>query len=275
MADYRLEVNNQSFLILIGLITLSLILFSRYDVLFLLFSAFSLGYLISGEKSLLNFGYGLSLIVILGVIFNLLKIPIHWSIFLFLGIIATFIGKKLFNSYFFEIGEKISLDRHYSLFILLTLVIFNLFVYYDGATRYFYYENGDPWGHALGVYLIKETYSYSTFFHELPLKMFERWYVEPYPPGFDIVLGLLSQINNSVKFSLKFFNSFLVAYALIPVFYLFRLLSKDDKFALIGTIIILLLPAFMSHFIWAQTLAMTFFIMGLHSLAQLFETTNV
>ncbi|MCX8166269.1 MAG: hypothetical protein N3E37_00240 [Candidatus Micrarchaeota archaeon] len=236
-----------------------------------MFVSFSLGYLVTREHSLLNFGYGLALLAIIGIIFNLVKIPITWELFLVLGILATFVGKKLLNSYFIEIQpHNIKSDTVFNN-IIIGLLLVNSIIYYVGATNYLWYEDGDPWGHAIGVYVIKENKSFSTYFNELPIELFERLYIEPYPPGYDILLALLAQINNSIMFTLKFYNAFLVAYTLIPAYFLFLLLSKDLKFSVFATFVLLMLPAYMSHFIWAQTLAMTFFLLGLYSLAKVIE----
>jgi hypothetical protein len=91
-------------------------------------------------------------------------------------------------------------------------------------------------------------------------------YIEPYPPAFDNLMGVIHQIVPSASATLKFFNAFLIGATLVMAFCAIEAMAKDRRLALFATFLLLAVPAFMGHFIWAQTLAMLFFFVAFYGL---------
>ncbi|MDD5171622.1 MAG: hypothetical protein PHF60_01145 [Candidatus ainarchaeum sp.] len=134
--------------------------------------------------------------------------------------------------------------------IVLLLFLIHLYVYATGAFNYPWLEDDDPWNHATAVRYVSIFGTYiqpdTTLIH----------YLAPYPPFFDVLLGTIFQVDGSaLQFTLKFFNALLVS-LVIPLFYCWTKKRFDGRTALWATAILACLPSFMSHFIWAQTLAM-------------------
>lgn len=142
--------------------------------------------------------------------------------------------------------------------IVLILFFIHLAVYLQGAFIYPWLEDDDPWEHAGAVRYVAETGTYIQPDH-LPIH-----YLAPYPPSYDMILGTLFQVDGiSIQFILKFFNALLISFA-IPFFYLWARQKFDERTALWAAFILTAIPCFMSHFIWAQTLAMIFVFPALY-----------
>ena len=97
-------------------------------------------------------GIGLGSFIFLGFIFNLLRIPLDWRIFLFLSVIILLF--YLFKNYKSIINVKpaVKISRS-SIMILIMLVLFFITfnMYHKGAFNYPYLEDDDSWSHAMGV----------------------------------------------------------------------------------------------------------------------------
>jgi asparagine N-glycosylation enzyme membrane subunit Stt3 len=133
---------------------------------------------------------------------------------------------------------------------IIVLIIFaiHLYIYFLGATSYLWLEDDDPWGHASAARYVS---IYSTYLQPADLPIH---YLAPYPPFFDVLLGTLFQVSGpSLQLILKFFNALLISLA-IPFFFCFAKRFIGDRKALWATFILAVLPCFMSHFIWAQSL---------------------
>jgi len=222
----------------------------------LLFVSFSLGFALTREKSLPTFGFGIAAFCVLSVIFNLFHVPLSWLIFLAIAIaiMAYFIWKK-------ELGLSLpKVDG--TVLIVLGLALLNFAVYWIGATAYPWLEDMDPWLHTIGTDWVAVTQSFSRFYDGTN---FYRLYIEPYPPSFDILMGVLHQMTPSVSTTLKFFNAFLVSLSPIFAFYAVSEITKSRNLALLAAFFLLAMPAFMSHFIWAQTLAMLMLLISFYA----------
>ncbi|MFH1521135.1 MAG: DUF6541 family protein [Candidatus Micrarchaeota archaeon] len=139
-------------------------------------------------------------------------------------------------------------DRRWAIVFVLFFIHFA--VYLQGAFIYPWLEDDDPWAHATAVRYIAETGTFIQPDH-LPIH-----YLAPYPPSYDMIMGTIFQADgNSVQFVLKFFNALLVSLA-IPFFYLWAKEKFGGSVAIWAAFILTAIPCFMSHFIWAQTLAM-------------------
>src|SRR3989338_2190861 len=98
----------------------------------------------------MKIGLGLGAIPLLAVILNLLHIPLDWRIFLALSLIAPLY--TIFRSRGRVKLPNIALTKS-NVYILIVLIIFSLtlFMYLKGAFSYPYFEDDDPWAHAVGV----------------------------------------------------------------------------------------------------------------------------
>ncbi len=140
------------------------------------------------------------------------------------------------------------MDRNWALVVVLFFI--HSYAYVSGAFSYPWLEDDDSWVHAAAV---RYAATYGTFIQPNPELIH---YLAPYPPFFDALFGVLFQLDmSSLQFTLKFFNALLVSLT-IPLFYCWVRARLDGRTALWATFILAILPSFMSHFIWSQTLAM-------------------
>ncbi len=219
------------------------------SLIWLLVVSFSFGFALTREKGLTTFGFGLALFALLSVLFNLVGIPLNWLVYLAIALILLgyFIYRK-------ELELTVT-KPDMSLTIVLIMAVMNVAIFWSGATSYPWLEDDDPWVHAVGTKWVSETESYSRYFNP---ETFYRLYIEPYPPVYDVLMGVLHQMTESVSDTLKFYNVLLIGLALIFAFYAIEELTKNRKLALLAAFFLFALPSFMGHFIWAQTLAMLF-----------------
>lgn len=251
-----LKPNNSLFLLIAVLLVLGYMLPSMAWFFVVMFG---LGYVLVREVNFMTFGYGLAAFAVLSILFNLIGIPLHWYVFLAisLAIIAYFYYKKELVFDF----SNFSVKQNISILLVILMVLINIYVYWHGASIYPYLEDDDPWHHAEGVKWIAETGSYSrTIQNVLDYKL----YIEPYPPAYDTLLANLYQLGESVVDTLKFYNAFLIGFGLFFAFYAFSEITKNKKIALLGTFFLFILPCFMSHFIWAQSLALILMFVAFH-----------
>lgn len=228
------------------------------------------------ERNLMSIGFGLGLVPLLGVILDHMRIMIHWGVFLAIALLVPACSAWRY----IRKGKKFSFDKkafrltRSNFYILLALIMCAVLfaVYLKGAFTYPYLEDDDPWTHASGVKFVKETNSIS--FPEELAKTDFNGYLEPYPPGYDILMGLLYQLDDNVIWTLKFFNVLLIS--LIGIFFYFfaNLFLGDRKKALFATFVITIIPCFLSHFIWASTLAILLFFPALYSLERIRDDTR-
>jgi len=228
------------------------------------------------EKYLIYISIGLGIFPMLTVSLNLLNIPLHWTTYILLAIIfpcIVFIKKIRKKKDKRELKKKLfRLTKTNAYVIAVTILSIILFsVYLKGAFSYDYLEDDDPWDHAVESKYIAIEKSYS---RTIDPEHFKRTYIEPYPPSYDSLMGVLHQTNDSIYWTLKFFNALLIALG-IPLFYIFAIKFMQNKTkALASAFIITILPSFMSHFIWAQTLAVILFFPAFYALLKIEEDKN-
>jgi len=212
---------------------------------------------------------GLSGFVIIANIFNIARIPLHWLSFLIISLIIPIYHYIIANKKNkLKFNFRFDIKKDYGILIAILLGIILFAVYFNGATGYQYLENDDPWDHALASkYVAIEQTAFEP-------ENFDFHYLDPYPPAFDILMGVLHQLNNSMYFTLNLFNSILCGIAII-FFYLFaNKIFKDNVLSVFSTVLIFALPSFMSHFIWSQTLAITLFFPAWYFLLKSLKTQN-
>jgi len=104
------------------------------------------------ERFVMRIGIGLAIIPALGLLLNVLKIPIDWKIFLGLSIISilSYSYNKFRKTNKFEFNiNKVNINLSSLLMLILFFITF--YMYGTGAFSYPYLEDDDPWSHAMGV----------------------------------------------------------------------------------------------------------------------------
>lgn len=214
------------------------------------------------ERNLMRIGIGLGAMLAFGFLLNLLKIPLDWRIFLLLSIFFIFIRAFLnFRKYKSVLPKGFSMNA----FSLLMLVLFfiSFYMYEKGAFAYPYLEDDDSWSHAMGVkYVAIEKTVFAGVgnpFH----------YLYPYPPAYDMLMGILHQANDSVYWTLKFFNALIVSLSTIFFFFFAKEFTGSSKKALFAAFALFAVPAFLSHFIWAIALTMPLFFVSFYAVEKI------
>ena len=159
-------------------------------------------------------------------------------------------GKNTISSFSFPS----LLSRNYLYYgIVLAAAILLFITYYQGAFAYPYLEDDDPWEHAVAVKYVADEKTYYQ-----PSGEAISHYLEPYPPTYDAILALVYQINGSVFLTLKVFNVILIALGIL-FFFVFVFELFDLQASTAATVILVVLPSSMSHFIWSHTLGLVLF----------------
>ena len=217
------------------------------------------------ESKFMSIAFGLASFPVLAIIFNFLHIPLNWIIFLVLAIIGIIFALYKNNFKLPKIEFELNKSNVY-IFIAILLALALFLVYLKGAFIYPYFEDDDPWGHSIGTTYIAEHQTFSRYPNTvITPNNFIRTYMEPYPPAYDTLMGVLYQTNDNLMWTLKFFNVLMIALAIIFFYFFAKEFTKSEKKALFATFIIAVLPCFMSHFIWAQTLALVLFFPALYA----------
>src|SRR3989344_228355 len=225
------------------------------------------------ERNIMRIGFGLGTIPILGVILNILNIPLDWRVFLLLSVIAPIYFLYANFKKGFDFGFKLTKADLYTAGAIVIFCI-GFFMYASGSFSYPWLENGDPWEYATSTQYVAQE---KTFSKPEPLrqKFLETGdviyytlahYSEPYPVGFSMVFGLLKQTSPNMIWTLKFFNSLILSLGILFFYFLVRQLTNNSKIALLSTLIFLAIPSYLTHFIYSQTLAMTIFFPALYTI---------
>ncbi|MBI3034038.1 hypothetical protein HYY72_02670 [Candidatus Woesearchaeota archaeon] len=212
------------------------------------------------ERNIMRFGFGLAGLVVLGVILNFLKLPVDWGIFLFISLVpALFIAGLDYLSSKPRVGFEFRV-RKSDIWALLALgvFVFALVMYSGGALKYPYLEDEDPWGHAVGAkYVAVEKKAYDTAVYNFA-------YMDPYPPGYDILMGVLHQTEPSLQFVLKFFNGLIIALGILWFYFVAKHLAGPGK-AAFSAFVLAMIPSYFTHFIWAHSLVIALFFPAMYA----------
>jgi hypothetical protein len=221
------------------------------------------------EKNIMRVSLGLGCFVVLGVLLNLLRIPLDWRVFLVLSLIYPFSfiirHRKGINLIGAKNGiPKIKFSKNtIYLLILLIIFIFSVSMYIGGSFKYSYFEDDDPWVHSVSVkYVSIEKTVYEP--EEFNLK-----YVDPYPPGYNILMGVLHQTSSSLMWTLKFFNGLIIALGIVFFYFFSMVFMGNKKLALFSTFVLAMLPSFLTHFIWAHSLVIILFFPAMYCLEKI------
>lgn len=219
-----------------------------------------------------SLGVGLGVFPILAVALNSVSIPLHWTAFLAVAALSPLArtAEKLDSLDFKSLGVRkwpakaikkfTSENTSYGLFaVLIACIMFT--VYIGGAFGYPHLEDDDPWEHAAGA---KYVSIYSTY--SIPADLYVAHYLEPYPPAYDTLMGVLHQLNSSVSWTLKYFNSLIVSLGVVFFYFFMKKLSGDSRLSAAATLVLALIPSYVSHFIWAQALGVSLFFPAFYAL---------
>lgn len=207
---------------------------------------------------------GLAAIPIIALILNALHIPLDWRIFLGLALIAPCYQFLQW----WRAGRswpKIKLKRpSWQTLLVLTVFIFTIAIYCWGPFQYNWFEDDDPWSHAAGIKYIAIEKNLNA-----PDGTFQ--YLNPYPPGYDLLFGILHQISPSIYWTMKFFNGLIICLGFL-FFYMFaQELTKNKSKAALATFFLALIPCYLTHFIWAHSLVITLFYPAFYFLLKTFK----
>ncbi|HLC96375.1 MAG TPA: hypothetical protein VJH97_03575 [Candidatus Nanoarchaeia archaeon] len=210
------------------------------------------------ERHLMYVAIGLGIFPILSILLNFLHIPLDWRIFLLVSV--AFPIYCLVRNHKSIKFTPVNLTKS-NLTLLFALVIFfiSLFVYSNGSFTYPYLEDSDPWDHAVGIKYValeKTAYDPDVTHPDYAIDPVIS-YMDPYPPAYDILLGVLHQTHLDVIWVMKFFNSLIISLGIL-FFYLFakKFMGSSGK-ALFATAVLAAIPSYLSHFIWAHSLVVT------------------
>lgn len=207
------------------------------------------------ERNVIRIGLGLAAVPLVGVMLSLFKIPVDWRIFLGLSLLhPLFYILKNYKNFKPNLNLKF---RKSDLNFLLVILIFSLalHMYLKGAFAYPYLEDDDSWSHALGVKYVSVQ---KTFFNQFG----GIHYLDPYPPVYDGILGLMHQTSPSLMWTLKFFNALIISLSILFFYLLVKELTNNSAVALFSTIALSMIPAYLSHFIWAHSFVPAFIFLS-------------
>ncbi|MBS3096351.1 hypothetical protein J4480_02820 [Candidatus Woesearchaeota archaeon] len=214
------------------------------------------------ERNLMRIGTGLGAMLAFGLLLNLIRIPLDWRVFLSISILLVL--TKTYRDFkkeriIFDV-KKISI----SIFPLLVLALFSIsfYMYEKGAFAYPYLEDDDSWSHAMGV-------KYVSIEKTVFAGAGNSFYMDPYPPNYDMLMGILHQTNNSVYWTLKFFNALIVSLSIVFFYFFAKTFTNSSKKALFATFALFAVPAYLSHFIWAIALTMPLFFASFYAVEKI------
>ncbi|MBI2668952.1 hypothetical protein HYX14_03860 [Candidatus Woesearchaeota archaeon] len=229
------------------------------------------------ERLMVYAAIGLGVFPILSIILNFLHIPLDWKIFLLLSVafpVYILIRKIQKREYHFSFRPVL---RKSDLILIAALLIFaaSLFMYVKGAFAYPYLEDEDPWGHAVGVkYVALEKNAYDPPTSQVGAVDTSLSYIDPYPPAYDVMMGISHQTSPEMQWTLKFFNALIISLGILFFFLFAKEFTQSSGKALLATFFLAAVPAYMSHFIWAHSLAIALLFPALYALWKIREEKN-
>lgn len=216
------------------------------------------------ERNLMRIGIGLGAFISLGLLLNLIKIPLDYRIFLAISALCIFFflfRNRAQLKHAKITGLKLT-QKDLMIFIMLLLFAITFYMYYKGAFAYPYLEDDDSWGHAMAAKYI--SVEKTLFSGEIGVR-----YLDPYPPAYGMVLGILHQTNDSVYWTLKFFNALIISLSIIFFYFFASTLTNSHKKAIFSTFALFAVPSFLSHFIWSISLTMPLFFVSFYAVEKI------
>jgi hypothetical protein len=202
------------------------------------------------EQLVMRVGFGLAAIPVVGVLLDLVRIPLDARIVYgaaLLLAIPVWLRRRPFRRpggpAWLAVGAVEGI-------LLAAFLITAGLMYFTGILSYDYLQDGDPWEYAASAQYIAERHTFAA-----PYTFVDT--AEPYPQGYSILMGLLRQTGDSLLYMLKFVNALLVTLSLAFVHFFARRFSRRADVALATTGVLLAIPAWLTHFPWALAYNMT------------------
>ncbi len=214
------------------------------------------------EKLVMRLGIGIAIFTFLGVILNLLHIPLDWKIYLIIAITifsaAAYFRKKEVLSFPKFSFSKITKQQIYSILLLIMFAV-TAYMYIHGSFVYPWLEDGDPYGYSLASKYIAEEKTFSTPFQY-------SHYAEPYTQGYQILMGVLHQTNDSIYWTMKFFNALIISLSLLFFYYFAKRFTENEDIAIVSTFALFAIPCWVGHFVFSLNFNMALFPVLLYCL---------
>jgi hypothetical protein len=222
----------------------------------------------------MSLGLGLCIWILLVYVFDILGIPLNIYYVLAISLlIPAFHAFRLLTKGGLKSGKMKYFDfsvrkKHIVLLVLAFIFIVTLYMYMKGSFRYPYLEDSDPYLHADAATYIQER---QTFRH---VPEMEFSYLLPYPPAYSSLMGMISQTNTDVVWTLKFFNALILSLSVLWFFWFSRVFFKSGSLALFSTFVLAAIPAYLSHFIFAHSLGVSLFGVGMYFIVKSVEDSR-
>ncbi|MAG08709.1 hypothetical protein CMO89_04495 [Candidatus Woesearchaeota archaeon] len=210
------------------------------------------------ERNLMRIGIGMGVLPILGILLNFFHIPLDWKFFLFASLLGPVIYLIKSKGKLKATGLKLT-KSNINIFLVLLLFLFTFFMYGTGAFKYPYLEDDDSWVHAQSVKYISTE---KTAFEDENFNILS--FIDPYPPGYGIFMAVLHQTSSSVSWALKFFNALIISLGIIFFYFFAKVFTGNKNKALFSAFALAAIPCYLSHFIWAHSLAITLFFPAMY-----------
>jgi len=213
------------------------------------------------EKHLMRIGIGLAAWVVLLILLDFFNLPLDWKLVLAVSLLCwawvLYRNRK-------ELSFKIPIPN---ILTIVALVLFGLtlFMYAKGAFAYPWLEDDDPWAHATGIKYVSLERNFNDLHNQFG-------YINPYPPGYDGIFGVLHQVSPHLVWTMKFFNALISSLGILFFAFFAKRFLKSTPKALAATTIFAMIPSYLSHFIWAHSLSITLFIVSLYCLVRIAES---
>ncbi len=246
------------------------------SLLFFVFTCLGLGFLIDIfvpkwkadilEKVVMRFGVGLAAFSVLGIILNLLHIPLYWLIFLFIAFLIAGIAFWYRPSvYDVGVSKKFYKQKWFIYSLIAVILFFNAgMMYMQGTFGYSWMEDGDPWVYTAVTKNIADDMTFTADYKQLH-------YTEPYTQGYQIVLGMVTQTADSVYWVMKFFTTLVLGFSILFFYFFARRLTENEDHAILATIFLWAMPAWLGHFIYSLNWNMVIFVVLLYPLVLSFD----
>ena len=229
------------------------------------------------EREIMNLGIGLGFFAILSIIINFFRIPLDWKLFLALSLaVPLYVCFKYFKNRGFKLSSKLPklvlTKNNLLVFVVLFIFAVSLYIYVSGAFAYPYLEDEDPWGHSIGVKYValnKDAYNPITTTAQEADSILS--YIDPYPPAYDVLMGVLHQTSPDLNWTIKFFNALIISLGFLFFYFFVSSFVQNKTKALLATFFLAVIPSYLSHFIWAHSMTVTLLFPALYAFNKTFE----
>ncbi len=218
------------------------------------------------QRHVMRLGLGLVMFIVVGTILSMLRIPLYWWLFLILSLAFPMYTLILKRKKLRKVVSSLDV-RHARVvyMVLLILFLFNVFMYVKGSFAYPYMEDDDPWTYVREMKFVatEKTLNVPYFRPDN--------YLDPYPPAYTLLMGVLHQTSPEAQWTIKFFNSLVISLSVLFFFFMVRRLTGSDHIALASTFVLSMLPSYLSHFVWSHSLIPGLFFLLIYGYEQIAE----